>query len=292
MAVVFAVRGDSFNARYAGGRKDGTAIGGFSIAADGGAISGSTILAAANNNVKSVLWSGRRNTPNGRAISILMRFMPGYSGTPAANRLVLPCLLASGGRVGRIEVVHNTAGNIVVTLTNEAGVVIANATSVGAWVPVAATMYDVVFTWDGTATANSAKVYVDAVLMGQFAPSAAFTASWSNLYFGEISLSGGVAVVTQNATAIDEIVIWDTVIDPTAVTLDSGSGSLNGVLRVSPVTAASFEGGLSTDPGIANVKTGTGYTINGVALTGTLVSTTGGGKSIALGTRKGGGIFL
>lgn len=270
MAIVFAVRGTSFDARYSSGGKEGMNIGGgMTVTADAGALSGSLFVAASNNNQKAITWTARRNTPNGRAISILRRVKIGYTGSPAAARPVLPFLSTASGRLARIEISHNTAGNVVCTASNEAGTTILNATSFGAWSPTSGTYYDVVMTWDGTTTANSFSIYIDGTLLGQATPTAAYSASWANTWFSEIATGGGVGSINDNATGIDEIVIWDTVIDPTSVGLVSGTGSLNGASRTSLVDVSSFDGASWTALTADKIKTGESQTQAGVAVNGT-----------------------
>lgn len=270
MGIVFAVRGDSLDARYSNGGKLGIAPnGGWTVTSDGGALSGSLLVAASNNNAKGLCWPGRYNTANGRAFSVLVRYKPGYTGTPSASRPMFPNLLAAGGRSGRIETFHAvTTGQVTAVVVNEAGTAIVN-TTLGAWSPTSTTYYDVVYTFGGTTATNDFKVYVDATLLGQATPSAAYSSSWANTWFSEICMGGGVSALNYNAASIDEIVIWDSVIDPTSVTLNSGTGSLNGASRTSLVSVSALDGSSYTDPGVANVKTGTGYTYAGASQTGT-----------------------
>ena len=269
MAIVFAVRGTSLDARYSSGGKTGiAAAGGWTVTVDAGAINGSSLVASSNNSVKPLSWIGRHNTPNGRAFSILTRFKTGYTGTPSATRPLLPMLGVAGGRGPRFEINHAiTTGNIGIVILNELGSVCLN-TNYGNWSPTNGTWYDMVFTWDGTTNANSAKLYIDASLTGQLTPSAALSASWANTWWNEIHFGGGVNAIWPNAQSLDEVIIWDSVIDPTSVTLDSGSGSLNGASRTSPVTVSSFDGNSYSDPGAANVLTGTSYIFAGVTQTG------------------------
>ncbi len=275
--LVFAVRG-SLTARYSNGGPTGMAFGNTApvAGADAGALSGQSIVWAASGNAKGVSWMGRSNTPNGRAISVLCRFRPGYTTAPAALQGIWS-LTTGSGNFCNIELAHRTAGNggdLVIQAKNELAALCFNTATFGAWAPTSGTWYDIVFTWDGNTTANGASIYVDGVLLGQATAAAAYTASWSNQYFSEINLGTGKLNGIINAGRVDEVVIWSNVIDPTAVTLESGTGALDGAARVSLVAATAFDGSTYTDPGVANVKSGTGYTYAGSSLTGTLVSTT------------------
>lgn len=284
MAVVFAVRGNSFDAYYSNGGKTGIVPNGLmTVTADGTSLSGSVYVASANNSVKPVYWPGVNNTPNGRAMSLLLRVKPGYSGSPSAARPLSPFLTGNSGRIGRIELSHNTAGNVVATATNEAGTLCLNASNFGAWSPTSTSWYDVVFAWDGTNSASAAKVYIDATLLGSVTPSAALSSSWSTNYWTDISLGNGTQQINFNGASIDEIVIWDSVIDPTNVALVSGNGSLNGASRTSLVNVSNLDGSVYSNPGASNVKSAIGYTFAGVSITGTLLSTDPGASNVASG---------
>lgn len=275
--LVFSVRG-TLTARYSTGGPTGMAFGNTApvSAADVGALSGNSIQWAASNNAKGVCWQGRSNTPNGRAISVLYRVRPGYTGSPTTQQGSFSIVCGSG-KWASIEIAHTTAGNLIVNVKNELAASVFNSVSFGAWAPVSGTWYDIVFVWDGTTTANAATLYVDAVALSSQTAAAAFTASWNNQYFTEINLGTGNLGSTINAGRVDEFVIWGNVIDPTAVILDSGSGSLNGALRTSLVATAAFDGSTYTDPGIGNVKNGIPYIFAGSGLTGTLATSTSSG---------------
>lgn len=245
-----------------------------SIASDAGAISGNSFQWGANNNQKGYSWPARSSTPNGRAITILVRFRPGYTGSPAANQGIFS-VSSAAGKGPLIEIIHNTAGNIVVTARNEQAVVCLNAQSFGAWSPTSGTWYDLVFRWDGTTTASAAKFDIDASSLGTATASAAFTSSWTNQYFTDISIGFTNAGNTINAGRIDEVVIWDSSLASlSSVGLVSGSGSLNGASRTSLVDVVSFDGASYTDPGVANVLSTVSYTYAGNSQTGTWVAAT------------------
>jgi hypothetical protein len=271
--IVFDVRG-TFTARYSNGGATGLGFGNTAptSAADGGALSGNSIQFAANNNLKAATWIGELNTPNGRAMSVLVRWKANYTGSPVAGRQIFA--LGGGGGIIRYELGHNTSGNLIVNVRNETSGLAINSVSAGAWSPTSGTWYDIVMTWDGTTTASSCTVYVDAVSIGTITPALALSSSWTNRYFNFIQVGWGVGINgIVNGERVDEIVIWDGVIDPTSVTLDSGTGSLNGASRVSLVAVSALDGTSYTDPGIANVKSGVSYTYAGTSQTGTLAST-------------------
>jgi hypothetical protein len=278
VAIVFAVRGDSLDARYSSGGKTGTRTSSTLVVpntATTGALGGVAIDFNTVASSKAATWNASSNTPNGRAISANHGYVPQYSGAPSSRRAIIN-LSANSGRLGEIELTHETTtGNINVTAINAAGTVCINAASAGAFSPTSGTRYDISFAWDGTTTANSFKVYVDAALLGSLTPGTAFEAGWTNTYFKEIIL--GVSRASSAALhRTDELVVWDTVIDFTAnVALESGNGLLNGASRSSYVSVSAFDGLNSTDPGIANVASGTSYYINGTSYTGTMTASGG-----------------
>ncbi|HLB42004.1 MAG TPA: LamG-like jellyroll fold domain-containing protein, partial [Gammaproteobacteria bacterium] len=250
------------------------------VTVDAGALSGSSyVYSDTNNSIKFVSWPGRNNTPNGRAISILYRHKAGYSGSPTSRRSLLPSVCVNG-RGPAIELSHETNGNVAVTLRNEAIALINNITTIAAWSPTSGTWYDIVLTWDGTNDANALKVYVDGTLLGQITPGGSFSAAWTNQYFTDIIL--GAAPINSSIIrgSTDEVIIWDSVIDPTSVTLNSGTGSLNGAARTSLVSVSSLDGSIYSNPGLTNVRNATGYTYAGVSITGTYLNTNPGASNV------------
>jgi hypothetical protein len=268
MAIVFAVRGNSFDARYSSGGKTSFKFNPSQVTTASGGLSG-TVYDLSSTQSKFVSWTGYKNTPNGRAISVLMRFAPLYTGSPAANRS--KWAITTGANSASLvmpfmECRHLTTGNLTMLGKNESGATTMN--SGAAWSPTSGTYYDVVFTWDGTTTANAVKIYVDGTLLSQATASAAMASGWTNTDWRDITI-GATPNVTVGIFNFDELVIWDTVIDPTSVALVSGTGSLNGASRTSLVDVASFDGQVNTNPGISHVRNGTGYTISGTSFTGT-----------------------
>ena len=130
------------------------------------------------------------------------------------------------------------------------------------------TYYDWVVTWDGTTSANSFKLYRDGSSIGTVTPTQAWANPLDTKLLSHISL-GNLSGLAYSKFKLEEFVIWDYVIDPTSVALTSGTGSLNGASRTAFVDVTSLDGASYSDPGIANVKTGTSYTYNGSSLTGT-----------------------
>lgn len=270
MAIVFAARGNSFDARYSTGGNAGFKFNPSQITTQSAGLSGTVYdLSAAQS--KFVCWPGYKNTPNSRVISVLIRIAPQYTGTPAANRA--KWAITTGANSASLvmpfmECRHLTSGNLTMLGKNELGATTMN--SGAAWSPTSGTYYDIVFTWDGTTTANAVKIYVDASLLSQATSSAAMSASWSNTDWRDITIAA-TPNVTGSAMYVDEFVIWDTIIDPTSVALVGGTGSLNGASRSALVDVSAFDGQSNSAPAIEDVRNGEAYTVAGVGYTGTLI---------------------
>lgn len=290
MALIFSWRaGDnSLDARYSSYGKTGYgyAVGAISVAADAGAIGGKSVDLTNTAAFRSISWDGK-NFANGRAFSFNLRIKPNYSGAPAANRAYVQVSAGRATTAGLlVEIRHVvTTGNLVIFVSTDAGVAAVNAVSAGAWSPTSGTWYDIGFAWDGTTTASSLKVYVDSALLGSITPTAALSSSLTRDSWKIISV-GMNAAASSPASTVEEFSAWDSVVDFTSnVALESGNGLLNGASRTSYVsdvagaTLTSFDGLNSTDPGIANVKSGTSYFINGTSYTGTYAASGGGSHS-------------
>ncbi len=146
--------------------------------------------------------------------------------------------------------------------------------NIGTWTPVVDQYYDIVMLYDmSTASGNHCKIYVDNVLI-----SAANGGVWPNprlvdamnIMVGPSPYQGA----SFTRIKVNEFVIWDDIINPSSVVLDSGSGPLNGQSRTSFVASAALDGGLFTDPGVTHVQTGTTYEFAGVLQTGTFAGGT------------------
>lgn len=248
MSIVFAMRSDNanFTARYTGGVNSGqrfSTTSNITSGVDATAIGG-TAWTLGTTGVKSLVFPGRKNTPSVRTISCLIRKAPAYTGAPSASHGIL----SLSGSIGRGPLIALeqliTSGNIQILARNELLNTSINNVSPGVWSPTSGTWYDLFFSWDGTTGANSFKMYIDAASLGDITPTAAFTASWSNEFFQEIVLGVSDTFAGSGIAwgKLNEVVIWDTVVDPTSVLLTSGTGSLNGASRTAFVEVASFVG--------------------------------------------------
>lgn len=270
--ITLAVRGNSTNARYAGGSSYGTKMNSAYVTtvSDAGFLSGSYIALTDITRVKALLFNGMFNTPNSRSHSILLRFAPTYSGLPATRRMLWS--LSTGGSVlAYLELFHDpVAGNLSIIGKNESGAFTAPTVNLGAWTTgVSGTLYDFLFVWDGTTSANGLKLYIDNVLLGSGGTATnALSATWDNKSWKSVAIGCG-SNGTVSAMKVDEFVIFDGAVNPASAPLVGGNGALNGASRTALIDCALFEGSSYSDPGIANVKTGTNYIYAGTTITGT-----------------------
>ncbi len=278
MAITFAVRGDSFTARYAPGqataiaRRGGSAAGTVPVIAattTTGLIGGSMIdldrnVAASNS--RYVSWPALGNISTARTRSVLVRCAFGEAG------------ISQG--IFRIGGPNNenmqfafwlNAGVIRVRLFSEYATQYLNAT--GVFNPTLGQYYDIVLTWDGTNGANSAILYIDGAAVITATPTGSWPTPIDTTIIDSI-LVGAHLTVPLARLRLNELVVWDTVIDPTNVALTSGNGSLNGSTRTAFVDVSVLDGSQFSNPGAANVMSGTSYVFAGVTYSGSVHNAT------------------
>lgn len=271
MAVRFAVRGSAYDARYSTGYPQGTAYNSGQISIAAGDIT--SVIDLSNTAVVKYLgYSMVKNSSTTRTFSLLLRFAPTYTGAPAATRALFEMNTGASASGAFIVVAHAvTTGNLIITARNQAGASVFSSANFGAWSPTANQYYDLVIQGDGTTGANAYKAYFDNTLLGQLTASAAYDTNWNEDWWKTLAI-GAATSITTSAMKVSEIVLFDSLVGGTSVTLTSGSGTLNGSSRTAFVDAAAFDGSSSTDPGVANVLSTASYTIRGNALTGTYVA--------------------
>lgn len=269
MAIVFAVRGDSFNARYSNGGAQGDKINSAKISTASAGLSGTVWDLTDTTQVKLVVFRGALNTPNTRVHSIIARIAPGYTGTPTGSRSIWSLSTGVGTSSAYLELRHDiTTGNLTIVGKNELSSTFVSG-SFGSWSPTSGTFYDIVVMFDGTTTASNVKCYVDNSQIGTgLTASNALSSSWTNRFWQTIAI-GSAPNTLASAFKLDEFVIDDTQIDPNSYPLVGGNGALNGASRTNLINSTAFDGLSYSDPGIANVKTGTAYTYAGNSQTGT-----------------------
>jgi hypothetical protein len=287
MSVVFAVRGNSLNARYSThGKIPGlwTTSGAVSkpaaiASADPNSIGGFNIDQKTTASTRGLIYPGFTNFSGNNNFSVLLRIRAGYTGNPPVGTHAIACGYGPTDTTGgRWQWVHDVAGKFGFQLTNEYNTTLINvlAGNAGdtAFSPVDGNYYDLLLTYDGSLTTNAAKIYNGTTLLGQFTASAAYATGAENRNNRLISgLGVGIADAAIRCDwELNEFVIFDTVIDPTSVQLVSGVGSL-GTSRNSFVDVAAYDALDWTTLAADKIKLGETQTQNGSLVTGTYTAT-------------------
>lgn len=251
MGAVFALRGDTLNARYSTEGKEPALLGAepAAVTTDHAGINGSTSLDFAGSGVgfRPAIYVGRSNTPAGKPRSVLIRVLFGsfassnglfnILGSPAINNMIngIGAYITTGG-----EVTVYVSNNLAQTDSGvTSGASLTNVVTNGG----SAVFHDIVVTWTGDTTANGLEIWIDGTRVLQDTMTRALPTYDENQQdsCSQIVLGAGYSVNTVYSF-IDEVVFWDEVIDPTSVTLTSGSGSLNGASRTAYVDVAAYDG--------------------------------------------------
>lgn len=150
----FSSYNSTINADRAGGSATGTAIGSPVITAN------KLDLSAASSGVTYVATSNAASTQTG---CIRMLYTPSYSGTPGSVKNIFGILENASSLNNYITVYHNTDGALYVQIRSSAGAIIMNV-SLGAWVPVSGTEYELELNFD--LTAGATRLFLDGVQQG------------------------------------------------------------------------------------------------------------------------------
>lgn len=270
--LLFHIRGDSLNARYS--NAGGTAVihrgasasdpTGNNADAGSNVLEGKVIQISDASNVRCLMYPGTTNWSGNVGFAIVARIVPRWTGSPAAvNGLcIISKPLASTGTVGAgISLSINTSAAVQVVTQTENDVNLISSTVAGASF-TSGTATELVITWDGSGTASSCKVYQNGSLLGSLTPAAAITLR-NNLKYKTIAVgishNGAVsqfdlnefAIYDGNLTAGEVSTLWS---------------------RSTWISSSAFDGSSYSDPGIANVRSGTAYTYAGSSQTGTLAT--------------------
>ena len=268
MAIKMYANGTSFDAIRSNSGKTGFKYGATVPDIVAGGLAGSYInLGTTITNSKAVTWPGKDNLPAGKNMSVIFRFSPTYSGAPTARRALFE--IGAGAIGPRIQLYHEiTSGQLVLEVRNETPAAVVSFVNLGVWnTNVANTEYDFVLTLTGDTTANGYKLYINNALHGQATATGSIGVNWNTII--RYIMVGMSTNGTLTAIRLHEIAIDDTIIDPSSYPLVGGNGALNGSARTALLNVTPFDAQSSVDPGITHVEIGTGYTINGVSLTGT-----------------------
>lgn len=243
MAVTFAVRGDSLDARFSSAGKSPGLLGTngpAEVNTDKAGINGSTSIdmEGAFLTSRTVVYNGMENTPSGLDRSMLIRvnFASMSSDMGLANLGIMYRNTAN-----YIGMHATSAGEVSFTVANVNGQADTGTTASAAL--TTSTWYDILITWTGTTAANGLEIFINTTSRLQDTTTRAlpspFTTS-DRLSVNNI-LIGTDSVFVNAHYSVDELVIWDEIIDPTSVALTSGTGSLS-TTRTAYVDVAEFDG--------------------------------------------------
>jgi hypothetical protein len=238
MSIVFAVRGTSTTAYFAGGFPSPTSIGTVSITSStaAGVIGGSYInLDQGALGQHMLSYNGHLNLPATQQYSVLMRCA--MSNTASAAQFFyfgMPCnALGNEARWGGAGVVPFTgldnAGNTLIT-QNQTVAAAQNQ------------FYDFFWTCDFSQTTNNFLTWRDNTAISTASTGAARIAI--NPTLGSLLVLGAQNLFGQSTTQLylNEFVMWNTIMTPSTIALTSGTG-LNGSARTAFVQVANSVGG-------------------------------------------------
>lgn len=260
MGIVFAVRGDQLNARYApeGALASATGSTPAVVNTAQAGINGSTSIdmSGASAAVRPLCYYGKDNVPKTGDISVLMRV---YFDQIDINQGLFK--LGFGGRaiIAGWSFYLTSANQLRVYWYDPDGTTDAHFGA--ASYATAGTWHDIFWTRSRTAGANQSKIYLDGVLDDQqltikSTPASTIT---NNLSCFLYNIGYWADSADDSRFHLDEVVVWDEVItDPTSVALTSGTGSLNGNSRTAYVDVAAQDGPAASGGGGGVTKIGEG----------------------------------
>lgn len=257
MAVTFAIRGDSLDARYSSAGKSAGLIGAepAAVISDATGINGVNVISLAGTVLsgRPMIFNGAGNTPSDKARSVLIRVK--FSSTATALQGLFYVGGMARGTYNYVGANLDTSAQVRVDVYNELGQNY-NSTGTSSGIGTSA-WHDIVITWDGAAS-NTLLLYVDGTLKNTFTSTRALPTYSANQQrvCSQIVLGANDPVSSNSHFLLDEFVVFDTVIDPTSVTLTSGSDSLNGASRTAYVDVAQYDGLAASGSGGGNAILG------------------------------------
>jgi hypothetical protein len=279
MALRFAVRGTQLNAWYGPGGVTSSPFSNLGYEtvdvvanANPGVFGGYCLDMTPISVIKGLIWPGRANVcvDGATSFSVLARIVPNATESPWTSTYgIIEVGNMRGGYGYGFRVGTTNGGKVFMQVSDAAGnfsIVVGTTTlSTTANVP-----FDLMLTWDGTTTAGAVKVSKDGVEIDTMtAPLALASPYRKQIYMREI-ISGSLNVTAFQNCQLNELLLWDSVENHVYAA------------RTGFWSVASFDGTSYTDPGIANVRSATGYTYAGATQTGTLAVPTAG--NVRLGT--------
>lgn len=242
MAITFAYRSDQLAPRYvsavttyapmAQGADTVPAL--VSGSGDTGVI-GSTILDIdkQTQSYRTYRFLGLGNIPlMTGGFSILTRVIPRYTGSPGAANLGGIWTFYSFSNLPWAYLTHNTNGTFNLRiLTHQSGNMI-NVTTTATWSATSGTAADICITWDGTTSANTVGFWVDGTEIETATASAVSDYTVNNGRFGEILPCCAIPLGNDGDHDLNELVLWDSEIDPSSGGLDLSGSSRTSFVEV------------------------------------------------------------
>lgn len=151
----FADYTSSIDGAYGLGVLTGTAY-------NGAAVSGGKLDLTGETN-KRVTYLAEYNADSKQVGCIRFLVTPNYTGSPVSEKSFIFLSTGPSSANSAIRIYHTTAGDLVYSIYNYTGSLIANAIS-AAWSPTASTEYEIELNWDIDTGAN--RIFVDGVQLG------------------------------------------------------------------------------------------------------------------------------
>lgn len=212
--------------------------------ADATSINGATVLSfdTGAQVVKAIGYRAGNAVPATRTWSVLVRVKFSTVGNNPLFSIGFYGRQYSGG----INISLNSATQVGLTVCPESDApgndtLTVSTISTGTW-------YDLVFTYDNTQSPLSRtwEVFVDGVSQGTVSSARDLPDTSTEVARKAIAMivMGDNPIYADKAmrAVIDEVIVTDTIIDPTDVMLTSGAGSLNGASRTAYVDVDAFDG--------------------------------------------------
>lgn len=259
MGAIFALRGDSLDARYSKSGKTpsiyrSSGLVDPAILIDNGAgIFGSRLIDFSNNTaLKSLAFPARQNWSRNAALAVLMRIVPGWTGAPTASQGLFMKSADGFLKADHLEWFVTTAGRFQFFMTDRFGATILNAVSANVINFVAGTPIDMMISWDGLGGAGKFKISINGVEL-ETITMAARTADPNAI--GSISIGNSPNGARSNFK-LNELVVFD------------NAEAHVYAARTDFYAVAALDGEAFTDLADTSVKHSTAYVAAGVAKTG------------------------
>jgi len=253
---------------------------------------GSTYLntLAVSGNYRTIRFVGYGNVDSmASGLSILVRLIPRFTGFAPSSKGGIFAFTGAFGQPYMVARALNT-GTIQFLGTSASFATMVNLVSVSTYSFTSGTAVDLFFSWTGTTAANGAKMYVNGTLLAEGTSGMAtdYTDAKGQLYESILACNAWPQGETSNFD-LNEMAVWNSVIDPTASGLNFSGSSRTSFLTSTAYdpmpTAGNVKGGLvygsnelltgtRVDASPANVLSTHSYADPAAQTTGTYVATT------------------